>query len=137
MKKHEEKKPNETRDNSKLVEENRSLESVIDQKKESDTEQPEPRNKEQNQNKHDDNVLILGEQDIVQDVETQELEGNKVIRNVLSEMNSGVDEVVQNQTTNTDKQQLYSESAYEIQSTVHIDNSSNEIPSTQEFDEEK
>ncbi|CAB4490320.1 unnamed protein product [Rhizophagus irregularis] len=167
-KKHEEKKPNETRDNSELVEENRSLES--DQKKESDTEQPEPRN---NQNKHDDYVLISGKQDIVQDVETQELEGNKVIRNVqdvetqelegnkvirnvqdvetqelernkvirnvLSEMNSGVGEgngVIQNQTTNTDKQQLYSESAHEIQSSVNVDNSTNEIPSIQEFDEE-
>lgn len=100
--------------------------------------------------------MISGEQDIVQDVETQELEGNKVIRNVqdvetqelernkvirnvLSEMNSGVGEgngVIQNQTTNTDKQQLYSESAHEIQSSVNVDNSTNEIPSIQEFDEE-
>jgi hypothetical protein len=114
---------------------------VFDQKKESDTERPESRNKEQNRNKHDDYILIPGEQDIVQDVETKELEGNKMIKNVFDAMNKTNNdgegnEIVQNQTTNTDKQQLSSDSAHEIQSSVRIDNSTKATPSTQEFDEE-
>ncbi|GBC09005.1 hypothetical protein RclHR1_08540004 [Rhizophagus clarus] len=126
----EELRANGTRDDSELVE------SVIDQKEESDIERPESQNNEQNQNKHDDFVLISGEQDIVQDEGTQELEENKVIRNVLDEMNSDIEGnvVAQNQTTNTDKKQLC---VYEIQSSVHIDNSTKGTPSVQEFDEEK
>ncbi|RIA86729.1 hypothetical protein C1645_807668 [Glomus cerebriforme] len=106
----EEKKPNELREKNELIEENGLLESVIYQEKEKDVEKSESRNKEQNQNQNkQDDLVLISEQDIIQDVETQELEGLE-IENTLDNVIGGCDDVAHklqlNQITNTDNEQF-------------------------------